>query len=294
MSDTLTTITKIINSPPGQLAAGGVLAGIVWKFFERVEALLTDNTKLEIAVWLLDRKKLSSTFRNWPDTFAKIFDRVFGPKHLSWRCFSRSGLASILAVLVCFVGNAARHLSIEKQLFEVYPLSVSVVFRCFVLANLLPDYFSLLHTRFFLAAIKDQGSPLRPLLLALNAGITLVIALVATKIGIAAVDMTTVPDESGGSFAAYLATQREHMARIYVLSNFKRLWFWPAFFPSIWVWLYAGSGFLLKAARRFDIGFEWFNRKFDIEKKPLQSIGLIAGALVAVVYLVAVIVSKVR
>jgi hypothetical protein len=28
MADTLTTITNIINSPPGQLAAGGVLAGI--------------------------------------------------------------------------------------------------------------------------------------------------------------------------------------------------------------------------------------------------------------------------
>jgi hypothetical protein len=33
MADTLDTITKLIQSPPGQLAAGGVLAGIVWKFF---------------------------------------------------------------------------------------------------------------------------------------------------------------------------------------------------------------------------------------------------------------------
>jgi hypothetical protein len=53
---------------------------------------------------------------------------------------------------------------------------------------------------------------------------------------------------------------------------------------SIWLWLYAGSGFLLKAARRFDIGFDWFNRRFDIEKKPLSAIGLVAGALVAILY----------
>ena len=45
MADALTNITKFINSPPGQLAAGGVLAGIVWKFFERVEAVLKDDTK---------------------------------------------------------------------------------------------------------------------------------------------------------------------------------------------------------------------------------------------------------
>ena len=67
----------------------------------------------------------------------------------------------------------------------------------------------------------------------------------------------------------------------------------PSLFTNVWLWLYAGSGFLLKAARRFDIGFEWFNRKFDIEKKPLQSIGLVAGALVAVAYWTAVIVSRV-
>ena len=51
--DALNSIANLVESPPGQLAAGGVLAGIVWKFFERVEAVLTDDTKLEIAVWLL-------------------------------------------------------------------------------------------------------------------------------------------------------------------------------------------------------------------------------------------------
>jgi hypothetical protein len=59
---------------------------------------------------------------------------------------------------------------------------------------------------------------------------------------------------------------------------------YPAFFTSIWLWLYAGSGFLLKFARRFDIGFQWFNSKFDIEKKPLSAIGLVAGSLVAILY----------
>jgi hypothetical protein len=33
----------------------------------------------------------------------------------------------------------------------------------------------------------------------------------------------------------------------------------------------------------------WFNRKFDIEKKPQQSIGLVAGALVAIVFWAAAI-----
>src|ERR1035437_5148429 len=109
MPDTLTTITKLIQSPPGQVVAGGVLAGMVWKFFERVEAVLTDQTKLEVAVWLVGRKPLGPKIGPWPDTFAKVIDRVFGTKHLSWKCFWRSCGASLLmsmvtgAALVCFL-----------------------------------------------------------------------------------------------------------------------------------------------------------------------------------------------
>src|SRR5437764_13764976 len=75
--------------------------------------------------------------------------------------------------------------------------------------------------------------------------------------------------------------------------GFPSVFLYASMFTSIWLWLYAGSGFILKAARRFDIGFEWFISKADIEKRPLQSIGLVAGALVAIVYWSAVSVSRV-
>ena len=41
MADALTTIAEFLNKPPAQLAAGAVLAGIVWKFFEKVESVLS-------------------------------------------------------------------------------------------------------------------------------------------------------------------------------------------------------------------------------------------------------------
>src|ERR1035441_6981307 len=102
MPDALTTITKLINSPPGQLAAGGVLAGIVWKFFERVEAVLTDQTRVEIAVWLVG-VEAGKKVQPWPETFAKVFDRVFGTKHLSWKCFFRSCVASAICVAMVLI-----------------------------------------------------------------------------------------------------------------------------------------------------------------------------------------------
>jgi hypothetical protein len=67
---------------------------------------------------------------------------------------------------------------------------------------------------------------------------------------------------------------------------------YPAFFTSIWLWLYAGAGFLLKGARRFDVLVGLMNRRMDIEKKPLQSIGLVAGAIVALVYWGVVVIGR--
>lgn len=67
----------------------------------------------------------------------------------------------------------------------------------------------------------------------------------------------------------------------------------PAFLPSLWVWLYASSGLVLKVARRFDLGFDWFKRHLDVEKKPLQSLGLVSGVLVSLTYWTIALVSRI-
>src|ERR1017187_5767783 len=141
MPDALTTITKLINSPPGQLAAGGVLAGIVWKFFERVEAVLTDQTRVEIAVWLVG-VEAGKKVQPWPETFAKVFDRVFGKKHLSWRSFFCSAIASLFLFGLTFL---------------VIWGSVPTPGRFMILGffgSVVPNYLSLLETRYSLRLMK--------------------------------------------------------------------------------------------------------------------------------------------
>ena len=296
MPDALTTITKLINSPPGQLAAGGVLAGIVWKFFERVESVLTDQTKLEIAVWLLG-VKVGQRVEPWPDTFAKVFDRVFGTKHLSWKCFWRSCVISyVLLVLAAVIYTQVRFPSVHFMRglrFPGWP-HMAMFFGITLFTNVLPDYLSLLESRFVLRLMtRTRSGGVWTGGLVVDVWLTLLIAFLPIVI---------LSGVLSGRFDS-LAVLRVAWQSILHPLDFTRGVFgyaaqspvviFPAFFTSIWLWLYAGSGFLLKAARRFDIGFDWFNRKFDIEKKPLQSIGLVAGALVAVVYWAAVIVSRV-
>jgi hypothetical protein len=71
--------------------SGVVMAAIVWKFFEKVEAVLSDQTKSEIAVWLVDRRPVGPMVEPWQRTFAKVFDRVFGTRHCTVRAIEGSG-----------------------------------------------------------------------------------------------------------------------------------------------------------------------------------------------------------
>jgi hypothetical protein len=59
---------------------------------------------------------------------------------------------------------------------------------------------------------------------------------------------------------------------------------YPAFFTTVWVTLYGVSGLALKFARRMGRWLSWFNQRFDIEKKPVRSIGLVASLVVAITY----------
>src|ERR1017187_1433210 len=154
MPDTLTTITKLIQSPPGQLAAGGVLAGIVWKFFERVEAVLKDDTKLEIAVWLLDIQ-VTATLEDWPTTFRKVFNRVFGVGHWTWLCLGRSSVATLAIMVVCSLRSFVNVISMLKSghvhvgsnalaLLKIAPPASILQIGLFIIVSaIIPDYVSM-------------------------------------------------------------------------------------------------------------------------------------------------------
>jgi hypothetical protein len=311
MADAFATITKIINSPPGQLAAGGVLAGIVWKFFERVEAVLTDNTKLEIAVWL-SNVEVGKKIAPWPETFVTVFDRVFGKKYLSWKCFWRSCVASLAMATISATVMLNTHVT-DDPTFSMLSGSVVgwlLVFISIVIGMCMIDFLSLLETRWLLGRMGRYKQTIFHIL-CLVGDLILTCALASYGIAFASFLLgcwfvAFSPPNIATHWPLQFLLDKLSSPALLLKETFNPGYYGPylvdidlrfvlgaAFFTSIWLWLYAGSGFILKAARRFDIGFDWFNRKFDIEKKPLQSIGLVAGALVAIVYWTAVIVSRV-
>jgi hypothetical protein len=300
MPDALTNISEFIIKPSAPFAAGVVLFGVVWGFFKGVESVLKDDTKLEIAIWLLG-VKVGQKLEPWPETFAKVFDRVFGKKHLSWKCFLRSCAASYALGAVVIVLSLLRW----REYFALRDPLVWLAFIALSLINAaIPDYVSLLETRYVLKAMKRvRFGAVWGLLICLDLAITFALGLFgayatiyvcARSHSVLLFRLLVRLPHSGVAVLAliYHTSFGGHRNLLWDLLWHTPYMVFPAFFTSIWLWLYAGSGFLLKAARRFDIGFDWFNRKFDIEKKPLQSIGLVAGALVAVVYWAVVIVGR--
>jgi hypothetical protein len=316
-------LTDFIIKPSAPFAAGVILFGVVWGFFKGVESVVTDDTKLEIAVWLLDIQTARKV-DPWAKSFLKQFELVFGTKHLSIKCFLRSAVASLVCLLLTsafiltetplriydatnkglgpvlspwmtmFFGGVAK-----KQL-EWAPLML-------LCTLILPDYISLFETRLTLRLMTKW--PSRFLLLAclcVDAAITGYTAMVASTVGNKFSELTFIDGWPGGLLEIFslpgLTLDVLHMPLRVLVGQlhsspfgqpFIRLLFYPGLFSLMWLWLYSGSGFLLKFAGRFDKFFEWFNRKFDVEKKPLSVIGLVAGALVAVVYWGAVIVSRI-
>ena len=80
-------------------ASWAVIIGGVWALFDRAENTASKKGRTKLAKWLKSIDPLN-TFRSWPKKFAEIFDLIFGEKHLSFRCFRRSIIATTICVTI--------------------------------------------------------------------------------------------------------------------------------------------------------------------------------------------------
>ncbi len=301
MPSIFASITDLINSPPAYLVAGGALATLVWKIFERIENVLTEGTKQEIASWLrvrsIDAALVAESLTNWPNTFTKIFDRVFGTRHLSWKCLLRSLAASstVTVLLVMLTPLLSRHHEPVPNVAAPMKHDLLVTLMLLALTNLIPDYIALLETRVVLGYMRRKVSATWWFgLMLIDIVLTVYTAEIGATIvaGVAFNVFTGSPFQLSEFVSKLGHVLRSPLTQLRFVSRTGQ-WFliYPAFLTSIWLWLYAAAGLLLRAVRQLDISFEWFNRRFDIERKPLQSIGLVAGGLVAFGYWAGVIVN---
>lgn len=284
------------------LAAGGVLFYGVMKFFDAVGDRLNEDTRLGIALWLLG-VKTAERVRKWPDHFARMCDRVFGDRYVSWRSFLVSSFITGFWVVTAWAwgtitGAIAYPLwndttilptmdpstlllvrSMSASPIVMLSAHISGIFLVALLFSILPSYLALIETRLLLSLMVKSGHLWQIILLFLC---YLILTAIIGSLGIV-VNIVIAGLILGG--VTLVSPWR-------VFMDFIRSGYWgvaifvaaPSFFTGVWLWLYLGSGFLFGMARRLDLGFQWFTSHMDIERKPLQCVGLASGAITAIVY----------
>ena len=68
--------------------------------------------------------------------------------------------------------------------------------------------------------------------------------------------------------------------------SFLGIFIYSTFLTSVWLWLYALSGFLVKAFARSRKGLHFLQKHLNVEEHPLRSMGFVLMLLVTVVYVV--------
>lgn len=262
-------IERFINTPPGHFLAGGALAGLVVKIFERVESLLTESSRFEISIWLVGL----NTQDSWRRAFSAYIRTVCGDT-------SSKGRTLLVAFGTAVVSATMLHNGLTKWISSiafnglVFPHGIPLlVYMSLYLSQVNVAFLSI----FLAEAIALPGKrPISAIARSMIApiGRFMTIVVVASLVELHPRVSATL------RFPQSMFASVEVVLRDFPIGIFGLTLLWC----SIWLWLALISGLILHFARRFDLGFQWFNRKFDIEKRPLQCIGLIAGPITAVAY----------
>jgi hypothetical protein len=279
------------------------ITGGIWTLFSRAETVTSPEAKVSISRWLKN-VRLEGTSTNWPSTFADVFDSIFGKRHFSWRCFWRSCVASIAAVVVMTLIWAALRpqefknflyprpifASSEPPTFE--PWAVLLVFLGSAFLNFIPDYLSLLESRYVLRLMRSRTSSLQVFALLIvdllaTAAIALCVMGLFTALFLLPIDSDEVTFSSVLTISKGLILGTTLSVEFFLQWPIPiGVWFYSTFFTSVWVWLYALSGLAVKVGEYLGITLTRLRWALDIENKPLHSLGMVSILLVSLIYLV--------
>jgi len=287
--------------------AWGATIGAVWFIFEKAEETVTAETKRSISNWLHNINPAGAV-ASWPAMFASVFDRVFGERHLSWRCFWRSCLASLVSVtIMTFIWGIQNPAEFSTFLLAGYISIFKPVFIVLVIVNFILDYLSLLESRYVIRWMSKARSRFSIRAgLAIDCAASAVLALASYWINfnilfgflnlllITAISITgfhpcpNCPPPWFTDPLDFLMRLPSFIGGILSLARGTNalpdlaIFFYSTFFTSVWVWLYAFSGLVVRMGRYFGLGLGLI----DVENKPLRSLGLISIILVTLLYFV--------
>jgi hypothetical protein len=288
------------------MAWAGATGGL-WFLFEKAERALSVETRRTVAE-RLQQADFRTAIQSLPDNFALLFDRVFGERHLTKHCFLRSCVASIASVAVLLAVALALDLAfgfgadLSGELFPVQDGDMRALgvlaFTLLTLGaiNVVPDYLSLLETRWAINLMRRSGRILPALIV--DAVLTTIISAGAVAIGMLGVlalfeaasriDPSILTDATLETEAAFLLSEPAPIAvavrGAVTFSQPIAIAFYSAFFTSAWLWLYAASVPVARLLLGLNSGVGFLLRVTDVERQPFRSLGFVAVVVTSIVF----------
>ena len=261
------------------------LTGGTWALFEYAETVVNPKLHKRLSGWLTAETPIQ--FSDWPGMFASGFDRVFSEKHLSWRCFYRSAIVSVFSVFVVtftlfLIPREAKGFECQDCLDSGLSLDklLTVAITAVVL-NILPDYLSLLETRLLLKWMSKMTTKIQIPLLILDAVFTSLIFAVSLWVILPlAFEAMGLGGWVNISLIGVFQIITQDLFRVTPYDLNINVYFFSTFSTSAWIWLFIGSGLIIRLLTAIGLSFRKIGTLFDVEKKPLRSMGFVSVVLV--------------
>ena len=277
------------------LATWAAFAGGLWFLFDKAEEAVSPTMRRSTSAWLRNVDPVATAAR-WPSFFAAAFDKLFGEKHWSWRCFGRSAVASLLTVgvLLClywsihgYVGFVSAPLSLRQSLPWIAGWG---------LLNVIPDFLSLLQTRWVLRRLEAGG---RAALVTVDLLITTGIALAGQYLVVPLINVFAPTTSFNEQRVFGWFVDQEYLTLAVSVANYAigvvtmevgwpvtpGIFFYSTFLTSAWLWLYLAAGAGVRLAGGFNAGFHLLRAFTDLGEQPFRSLGFAAVLIATIIFL---------
>ena len=240
----------------------------VYRLFKIPNESVKPESKRILSSWILKLNDNEIDTNRALGLFAELFDSVFGTKKLSLSFVLKSIIASFISTFIAFLIIAIYDYDIvEGNILTIVLLGLPLLF------NLVPDYLSLIETRWLLGKMTRSHSVIRLIaFFVIDLLFTLLIFILWTCLLITLLALFKSDDfnylfqdfnETGG-FLVFFSDLTKSFLVIYLISTFCN---------SKWIWLYVLSAVTLRAFNGIIVSFKFFKKHLDIENNPFKSLG---------------------
>jgi serine/threonine protein kinase len=271
-----------------------VCVGVVGLFREG-EKVMSAESRAAVSDWLLE-ENFAERHSNWPGTFVALFDALFTREHLSWTCFRRSAITSVLVVTVLFAGFAAVGLiTIPTTVTDL--AEIAVLLGLPVALNIVIDYVSLFETRWVLGQMSATDHTAEHVgYLGLDLVLTaLCVVLPVSVLQIFGLGVMTEFSAWTAAFWYQLGSALLNMMELFVtvtaeglgeIPRVMSVMLFSTMFTSVWVWLYAAAGGVLRTFRPVLESLDWLKRHLNVESRPVHAMGMFLALLISLAFAV--------